>query len=237
MSKIVKIVLNVVLLAVISFALYVYFSFAGTPWSKIYYKYQIKDYLTNKYSEEMIITETVYNFKDGKYGLRAYPKGNSQLEFSAWQHYDEAKGYRDYYPEAIWDYQVNAEFKGLLDELYPDAERKRLYGVMGISDNLDIKNEIPHYLEVEHFFSLVVNINTKLTADMIDDEVDRLYTLIEEIQGKGATIDILIVYSDKADDSKNREKFISTNFKDKGNYPSKKELKEIYIKELEKPEI
>lgn len=235
MNKIVKIVLKVTLLAVISFAIYVYFSLAGTPWSKIYYKYQLRDYLSNKYKEEMIVTEAFYNFKDGKYGVRAHPKGNTQLEFSAWQHYDESKKYRDYYPESIWEYQVNSDFKELLEELYPNADRKRLHGIMGISDEMDIKNVIPHYLEVEHFFSLIVNIKSKLTEDMINSEVDKLYTLIEEINQKGASVDIVIIYTDEEDDSKNRDKYININFKETGTYPSKEELRQIYLKELQKP--
>lgn len=52
-----------------------------------------------------------------------------------------------------------------MDELYPESERKNFNTIMGISDNMNIKDDIPHYSEVEHFFSLVITINKKLTED------------------------------------------------------------------------
>ena len=234
MGKIAKIVLSVLGIGVICFGLFIYFSFAGTPWNKIYYKYQLKDYLANKYNEEMVITKSIYNFKDGKYGVQAYPKNNPELKFSAWQHYDKTKQYRDYYPEAIWHQQINSEFKDILEEYYPDATRKEFHGVMGISTEMNIQSEIPHYSEVEHFFTLVIHEDKKLEQEIKIAEVDRLYSLIKKIEEKDVTTDVLIVYRDKNVDSKNCEKYININMKDNRKYPTKEEIEEIYNEELKR---
>jgi len=233
MNKVTKILLKVLGVGVVCFGLFMYFSFAGTPWGKIYYKYQLKDYLANKYDEEMVITKSVYNFKDGTYGVQVYLKDNTELKFSAWQHYDEMKQYRDYYPEAIWHQQINSDFKATLDELYPDAARKEFHGVMGISTEMNIGKKIPHYLEVESFFVLGINKDQKLTEEIKEVEIHKLITLIKRLEEKDLLADVFIVYRDKEDDTKKSEKYINTNIQESKKYPTKEEIEEIYNKALQ----
>lgn len=232
MNKLIKIVLSVILIGFVCFGMFVYFSLAGTPWSKIYYRFQMKDFLANKYNEEIVITKSLYNFKDGKYGVSAHPLNKPELQFSAWQHYDKTKKYRDYYPEILWEQQIHSDFKVLLDELYPEAERKNFNSVMGISDTMSINGEIPHYSEVEHFFSLVITLNKKLTEDIKQAEIEKINKLVNEIKKKNISTDILLVYRDKNDDTKNCEKYISIDFKQKNTYPTKTEIEDIFNEKL-----
>ena len=234
MNKILKMVLILIGIGVIGFGIFTYFSFEGTPWLKIYYKYQIKDYLADKYEEKMVITKGLYNFKDGTYGVQAHREDQPELTFSAWQHYDKTKKYRDYYPEALWHQQINAEFKADLDEIYPTAVRKEFHGVMGISDELNISSDIPHYKEVDTFFVLVINEEKKLTEEIKENEVNKLYDLLEILKGEDVAIDVTIIFIDQADDTKNSEKYINTNMKDNRIYPTKEEIEKIFDLEMKR---
>lgn len=57
---------------------------------------------------------------------------------------------------------------------------------------------------------------------------------MDVIKNKNFSIDILLVYRNKNDDTNNCEKYISIDFKQNNNYPTTTEIEQLFTKQLTK---
>lgn len=227
MNKFAKIIMFILSLTVFSFAVFFYVSLMGTPWMKIYHRVKVKDHLAEKYSEEMVVKKGTYNFKDGSYGAVAQLKSDASIEFSVYEHWDETKGYIDTYPEHVWERQLVNKYQGKILNIYPNARRIGFSLVMGVSDEMNIRGQIPHYSTVKPLSTLVIRVDEKLSPENMHQEMERLYRIIGLVKGDSLKLDMLIVYHDKSDDTKNAEKYINIGFKSEIDFPDIRAVEDL----------
>lgn len=121
-----KIITKIILFSIIIGVLMI---FTGTPWD-IYSNYRkASQYLKNKYAQEIIIKDSVYDFKFGGYYFFAYPEGRKDLVFSVVQN---NKGmiqfvvpkttkkfdFKDNLFIVMWEKEINDEISTITKSIY-----------------------------------------------------------------------------------------------------------------------
>lgn len=86
---------------IISFSIYAYTVFYGTPWAKQQHEKNMKNYIQDKYHTEFVLTKLNYNFLSETYQGYAHPKQNSNLLFIIEEDMDSPSGYSDNYPKVM----------------------------------------------------------------------------------------------------------------------------------------
>lgn len=200
MTKSLRIFLLIILGLVIGGVLFFYFAFAGFPWKKITVGNATLKYLEEKYDEKFVIEDRYYNFKDGKYEIKAYPVKDPNMIFNAGEGWGN-KGFFDYYPEAVWEKQANADFKGIVKDIFPDMRHYRVHTVYGEGMELVKELPIPYYIEIGAYIDVAVNLPWRFQET--DEEFEKILTLIQFIQKNGGNIHIFIAYEPREDDAKN----------------------------------
>lgn len=188
MKKWLKKLAIVLTLLIVSFGLVVYFSFFGFPWTKWSTVQEIKQYLHETYTEEMVVKRGTFNFKDGKYGALVQLKNDPDVSFIVEQSYREGEQFVDYYPEALWKQQAKDDVEPLVKQVYPSPERFSILMVHGISHEMEFNREqIPHYREVEQvrdFLLLHIQLKESFDTENKEKEFEKVFQLIEQLKKK-----------------------------------------------------
>ena len=120
-----KIILSILGALVLSFVLFLYFSFSGTPWGKIHQKNLMLSYLNEKYQQKFEMEKMRFNpLGSGYYGT-AHPKSNPHLKFNVAVSADEESGYADLYPVEFWKTKEARPIEDSILTLFPDIDRSR----------------------------------------------------------------------------------------------------------------
>ncbi|EKN63744.1 hypothetical protein P9E76_03590 [Schinkia azotoformans] len=179
---------SVVLLSV---ALFIYVSFSGFPWKKYTVGKEIQAYLDERYDQPFLIKDRLYNFKDGKYGIKATPVKEADLQFTAWEGYGDYE-YIDYYPEAVWEKQVYDDFEEIVNKIYPDHTMYNASTAMGFGNELVKGPEIPSYRDVDVLTSIAISTRGSVVGN--DSEFARMLAILSEIKKAEANIEVSFHY-------------------------------------------
>ncbi|MDQ1003146.1 hypothetical protein QFZ28_003546 [Neobacillus niacini] len=101
--KATKIILIVFAGVILSFSVYAYTVFYGTPWGKQKHEIKMDNYISEKYQTDFVLTKISYNFLSETYQGYAYPKEHPNLLFIIEQDRDTPLGYSDNYPKVMWE--------------------------------------------------------------------------------------------------------------------------------------
>lgn len=206
MTKGWKITLFIILGIILAFASLVYVFFNGLPWKKVMVANEILTYLEQKYDKPLVISERFYNFKDGTYGVRAHPKDDSSIEFSASQGYGNHK-FIDNYPEAVWEKQASADFAKVINQLFPENRRYSLSFASGESIDIVKGPEVLNYTKTPA--TLMINVNVAKDFNDSDIEFERILKLVQFAKHKTKHLDIFIAYEKIADQNADHTVYVT----------------------------
>ncbi|MEC1521142.1 hypothetical protein P9D43_03700 [Neobacillus niacini] len=145
---------------ILSFSVYAYTVFYGTPWTKQQHEENMKNYIKDKYHTEFVLTKLNYNFLSETYQGYAYPTQHSNLLFIIEEDMDSALGYSDNYPKVMWDSELAKSLKAQIKELFPELD-EGMFKALQIKDKAELFGvNIPSYEET--------NISTLSTSIPID---------------------------------------------------------------------
>jgi hypothetical protein len=132
---------------ILSFSVYAYTVFYGTPWGKQKHETNMQSYITEKYQNEFVVTKTSYNFLSETYQGYAHPKEHPNLLFIIEQDLDAPLGYSDNYPKVMWDNELAANLKTQIKELFPNLN-EGMFKALQIKDKGEFFGpNIPTYQE------------------------------------------------------------------------------------------
>ncbi|WHY03004.1 hypothetical protein [Neobacillus sp. DY30] len=170
---------------ILSFSVYAYSVFYGTPWGKQQHEKNMKTYITEKYQTEFVLTKVVYNFLSETYQGFAYPKEHSNLLFIIEEDIDSPPGYSDNYPKVMWDSELAINLKAQIKELFPNLD-------VGMFKALQIKDKgeffgpnIPTYNETNISIlstSIPIDIKENWTHVNQENEIQKMKKLSQFLQ-------------------------------------------------------
>ncbi len=132
---------------ILSFSVYTYTVFYGTPWGKQQHKKNMQSYITEKYQTGFVLTKVSYNFLSETYQGFAYPKEHSNLLFIIEEDIDSPAGYSDNYPKVMWDSELATNLKAEIKELFPNLDEE-MFKALQIKDKAEYFGpNIPSYNE------------------------------------------------------------------------------------------
>jgi hypothetical protein len=147
--KATKIILILFAGLILTFSLYAYTVFYGTPWGKEKHEKNMQIYITEKYQSDFVLTKMSYNFLSETYQGYAYPKDHSELLFIIEQDVDAPLGYSDNYPKVMWDSELANELKAQIKGLFPNLD-EGMFKALQIKDKGEIFGpNSPIYEEID----------------------------------------------------------------------------------------
>jgi hypothetical protein len=180
-----KIILLVFAVLVLSFSVYTYTVFYGTPWGKQQHKNLMKSYITEKYQTGFMLSKVSYNFLSETYQGFAYPKEHSNLLFIIEEDIDSPAGYSDNYPKVMWDSEVAASLKEQIKKLFPDLD-EGMFKATQIKDKGEIFGpNIPTYKETNiSILSTSIPIDIKASWKQVNqkNEIQKMKKLSQFLQ-------------------------------------------------------
>jgi hypothetical protein len=183
--KATKIILLVFAGLILTFSLYAYTVFYGTPWGKEKHEGNMQNYLTEKYQTEFVLTKITYNFLSETYQGYAYPKNHSNLLFIIEQDADSPRGYSDNYPKVMWDSELASNLKAQIKELFPDLDEE-MFKALQIKDKGEIfGSNIPNYEEINVSIlstSIPIDIKTNWSKINQNNELQKMKKLSQFLQ-------------------------------------------------------
>jgi hypothetical protein len=183
--KATKIILLVFAGLILTFSLYAYTVFYGTPWGKEKHEGNMQNYLTEKYQTEFVLTKINYNFLSETYQGYAYPKNHSNLLFIIEQDADSPRGYSDNYPKVMWDSELASNLKAQIKELFPDLDEE-MFKALQIKDKGEIfGSNIPTYEEINVSIlstSIPIDIKTNWSKINQNNELQKMKKLSQFLQ-------------------------------------------------------
>jgi hypothetical protein len=183
--KATKIILLVFAGLILTFSLYAYTVFYGTPWGKEKHEGNMQNYLTEKYQTEFVLTKINYNFLSETYQGYAYPKDHSNLLFIIEQDLDSPRGYSDNYPKVMWDSELASNLKVQIKELFPDLDED-MFKALQIKDKGEIfGSNIPTYEEINVSIlstSIPIDIKTNWSKMNQNNELQKMKKLSQYLQ-------------------------------------------------------
>ncbi|WP_438825737.1 hypothetical protein [Neobacillus niacini] len=192
-----KIILMVFAGLILSFSVYAYTVFYGTPWGKQKHEKIMQSYITEKYQTEFILTKISYNFLSETYQGFAYPKEHSNLLFIIEQDMDSPRGYSDNYPKVMWDSELATNLKVQIKELFPDLD-EGMFKALQIKDKGEIFGpNIPTYEEINVSIlstSIPIDIKTNWTQLNQKNEIQKMRKLSQFLQEAGFPVLIEVRY-------------------------------------------
>ncbi|WP_152597325.1 YfjL-like protein [Neobacillus niacini] len=192
-----KIILMVFAGLILSFSVYAYTVFYGTPWGKQKHEKNIQSYITEKYHTEFVLTKISYNFLSETYQGYAYPIEHSNLLFIIEQDMDSPHGYSDNYPKVMWDSELATNIKAQIKELFPDLD-EGMFKALQIKDKGEIFGpNIPTYDEINVSIlstSIPIDIKTNWTQLNQKNEIQKMRKLSQFLQEAGFPVLIEVRY-------------------------------------------
>ncbi len=182
---------------ILSFSVYAYTVFYGTPWGKQKHEKNIQSYITEKYHTEFVLTKISYNFLSETYQGYAYPIEHSNLLFIIEQDMDSPHGYSDNYPKVMWDSELATNIKAQIKELFPDLD-EGMFKALQIKDKGEIFGpNIPTYDEINVSIlstSIPIDIKTNWTQLNQKNEIQKMRKLSQFLQEAGFPVLIEVRY-------------------------------------------
>lgn len=182
---------------ILSFSVYAYTVFYGTPWGKQKHEKNIQSYITEKYHTEFVLTKISYNFLSETYQGYAYPIEHSNLLFIIEQDMDSPSGYSDNYPKVMWDSELATNIKAQIKELFPDLD-EGMFKALQIKDKGEIFGpNIPTYEEINVSIlstSIPIDIKTNWTQLNQKNEIQKMRKLSQFLQEAGFPVLIEVRY-------------------------------------------
>lgn len=170
---------------ILSFSVYAYTVFYGTPWGKQRQETNMKSYISEKYQTDFVLTKISYNFLSETYQGYAYPKEHPNLLFIIEQDLDAPLGYSDNYPKVMWDSELAANLKAQIKELFPDLDED-MFKALQIKDKGEFfGSKIPTYQEANVSIlstSIPIDIKTNWTQVNQKNEILKMKKLSEFLQ-------------------------------------------------------
>lgn len=182
---------------ILSFSVYAYTVFYGTPWGKQKHEKNIQSYITEKYHTEFVLTKISYNFLSETYQGYAYPIEHSNLLFIIEQDMDSPRGYSDNYPKVMWDSELATNIKAQIKELFPDLD-EGMFKALQIKDKGEIFGpNIPTYEEINVSIlstSIPIDIKTNWTQLNQKNEIQKMRKLSQFLHEAGFPVLIEVRY-------------------------------------------
>jgi hypothetical protein len=170
---------------ILSFSIYAYTVFYGTPWGKQRHETDMESYISEKYQTEFVVSKMSYNFLSETYQGYAYPKEYPNLLFIIEQDRDEPLGYSDNYPKVMWDSELSAHLKAQIKELFPDLD-EGMFKALQIKDKGEIFGpNIPTYEETNISIlstSIPIDIKANWTQVNPKNEIQKMKKLSQFLQ-------------------------------------------------------
>lgn len=186
----------VTVIFILTLSLWLYVSFNGTPWGKMVSASKMESYIEDKYKTEFIKNKTDYNFYMGTYLTEFSLKSDPAMKVLVEESTNESHPFVDYYAEALWQQQLKEDFSSLLEKEFP-GETILYSSVYGIGSDVSNPEEIPHYSQVNHPFSLIVKFERNFTEQDKENVSKKTYEIIKEIQKKElSNVELFISFDD-----------------------------------------
>lgn len=135
---------------------------------------------------------------------------------------NDSNSFVDYYAEALWQQQLKEDFSSLLEKEFP-RETILYSSVYGIGSEVSNPEEVPHYSQVNHPFSLIVKFERNFKEQDKENVSKKTYQIIKEIQQRElSNVEIFISFEDGKGES-----FTSININPE-TMPNIKSEKDIY---------
>lgn len=173
--------------------------FEGTPWGWNETEKNVRQYLSQKYTQTMVIDKetSLYDYHAGYYAFFAYPEGNETLKFRIIT--KNYPNYTDTYFFIAWRQEIADEISAILKERYNDSEI-----ALGIDYDRDkVDNEwhisgVPSYLEAKNQYNLnitgiTIDINSIFDIEKAEAEYTNIFDIIQFIKEKKINPDTIIV--------------------------------------------
>ncbi len=180
-----KIILWLFALLILSFAIFVYSQFFGTPWGKKQQADNMEKFLEDKYHTNFVIKSIDYNFLSETYQAYAYPKKSPQLLFFVEQDPDSKTGYSDTYPKVYWDSEQSGSLKARIKELFPTLDESTFKALRIVERGEFFGPHIPTYAEInasQLSCSIAVNIHKNWAMVNQDHEKENMIKLRSYLQ-------------------------------------------------------
>ncbi|MDZ5471435.1 hypothetical protein SM124_06705 [Bacillus sp. 31A1R] len=161
---------------------FLYSQFFGLPWEKIKAEKILTEYVEEKYEIDVTVQKSFFNFKDGSYGVHFISEDN--LAFTADYGKHRPQPIWDYYPEAVWNQQMERELGATVNKLFPTHDRIVFSGAYGVGHDLKIGKEIPPFDEVNAEFDLYVGEKSLWSKEKEIEVYQSLFALVEILKNK-----------------------------------------------------
>lgn len=203
-----KTVFILVLIIATGLGLLVYTSFSGTPWGKTSSAQELEKFVEKKYSIDVQLKETNFNFKDGSYVSTFVLNNEDGLSFEAEK---SSSGHlSDYYPEAVWVKEAKKDVYPVLKKSFShlSIEFDSLDSVYGVGSDMNIKKDIPSYKDVDTGVDIGVHFKDRWTKENEDILVKEAFTFVTALQKKGvANLGVRLYLQDELNDGKGDRTF------------------------------
>jgi hypothetical protein len=170
---------------ILSFSVYAYTVFYGTPWGKQQHEKNMQSYITEKYQTEFLLTKVSYNFLNETYQGFAYPKEHSNLLFIIEEDRDSPPGYSDNYPKVMWDSELATNLKAQIKGLFPELN-EGMFKALQIKDKGEFFGpNIPAYEETNiSILSISIPIDIKVGWTQVNqkNEIQKMKRLSQFLQ-------------------------------------------------------
>lgn len=195
-------------LAILGVGAFFYTAFFGTPWKKATIAKELEAFVEKKYAIDVRLKEKTYNFKDGSYGAIFALDENPKLSFGAEQ-LTNGKIF-EYYPEAVWVAEAEKDVYPVLQKSFPSLSlgTYSIAPVYGVGRDLNIKEDIPSYKNVETGIGLAVHFHDVRTKEKEEVLVKEAFTFVSSLQKKGIkNLDVRLYLGEKATEEQKTKTF------------------------------
>lgn len=161
--------------------------FYGNPFLRIYYYFEGKEYLAEKYTLETQICSTEYDFKTDSYYLTAEAPAYNNVGFKVYieKNSDEVEFWDDL-SMMKWSCDITEEIQNEILAVYPNAEIRAGFS----RDGVDIYENQSHIEEIDNYFTVnnwvggdinvVITTNINYSSLQLDSAFE-VYKIVEEV--------------------------------------------------------
>ncbi|MDP4182017.1 MAG: hypothetical protein Q8942_13120 [Bacillota bacterium] len=206
---------RIIITLLLTIAISISINIGVDKWREYKYKPLFEKYLSERYTEEMVVSSIYKGSKWGEYECYTYPKRNPNMYFYTFLKKDKTtNGYvfSDHYFQTLWQGEVQSEVEEYIKTFFDNIHSvnfmimgKPQYDKDPIQYVFDFKNyipksKVPTYDEIkgnsdikEYYKTLDINIIGELKARDIEKENNNVLKVVMFIKEKGYNIDHLTV--------------------------------------------
>ncbi|SEG78680.1 hypothetical protein [Paenibacillus sp. UNC499MF] len=173
----------------------VYYVTEGSPIERYKFKKELKGYIQQRFSQNILIENIKFSFKNGIYWTIAHPENNQELSFQISQSWND-RGLWDDYLRASWSTEADKELGSFVKQIYSQQGTASIN--LGNTRSAEEKytsipyGEVPRYKDVKQEFkdsTIYIQIDRPFKKELAETEYDRIYKIVQFIQAEGHTFE------------------------------------------------